>query len=165
MAKIQFTTPEGQTGEAELISERIALGRAADNTLVIAHDSISSHHGEFIFDGNTWIFTDLGSTNGTFVTGQRVESLEMAHGGVFTIGHVEVIFIGDQEDVEEASYSASPTITHTGYGATAIDKSRRRGFGPKSKPKGHGYGPLYGLGFLMLAGCAYAIYSAMNLSA
>ncbi len=165
MAKIQFTTPEGQTGEAELVSERVALGRAADNALVIAHDSISSHHGEFIFDGSAWIFTDLGSTNGTFLTGQRVESLEMAHGGVFTIGHVEVVFIGDEEPAEEDSYIAPQSMTHTGYGATPIDKSRRSGFGPKPKPKSHGYGPLYGLAFLMLAGCAYAIYSAMNLSA
>ncbi len=164
MAKIQFTTPEGQTGEAELNSERIALGRAADNALVIAHDSISSHHGEFVFDGSVWIFSDLGSTNGTFVGGQRVDSLEMAHGGVFTIGHVEVVFIGDEEPAE-ASYSAPQTLTHTGYGATPIDKSRRSGFGPKSKPKSYGYGPLYGLGFLMLAGCAYAIYSALNLTA
>ncbi|MCA1962580.1 MAG: FHA domain-containing protein [Prosthecobacter sp.] len=164
MAKIQFTTPEGQTGEAELTSERVPLGRAEDNALVIAHESISSHHGEFVFDGSTWVFTDLGSTNGTFVSGQRVESLEMANGGVFNIGHVEVVFIGDEPQAD-AGYSAPQTISHTGYGATPIDKSRRKGFGPKTKPKGHGYAPLYVLAILALGGCAYAIYSAMHLTA
>lgn len=165
MAKIQFTTPEGQMGEAELTSERVPVGRADDNSVVIAHESISSHHGEFVFDGSAWIFTDLGSTNGTSVSGQRVESLEMAHGGSFNIGHVEVVFLGDEPASGGGSYSAPQTISHTGYGATPIDKSRRTGFGPKTKPKSNGYGPLYALAVLVLAGCAYAIYSAMNLTA
>lgn len=165
MAKIQFTTPEGQSGEVELSSERLSLGRADDNSIVLPHDSISSHHGEFVFDGNAWIFTDLGSTNGTSVSGQRVESLEMANGGSFNIGHVEVVFYGDYADEPEAYAPATHTMTSKGYGAIAIDRSARKGFGPKAKPKSSGYAPLYALGFIALAACGYAVFTFMNLAA
>jgi pSer/pThr/pTyr-binding forkhead associated (FHA) protein len=165
MAKIQFTTPEGQTGEVELSSERLSLGRADDNSIQIVHDSISSHHGEFAFDGSAWTFTDLGSTNGTSVSGQRVEALEMANGGAFQIGHVEVVFYGDYADDSAAYAPATQTISHTGYGATPIDRSSRSGFGPKAKPKSHGYGPLYALGFIALGACGYAVFTFLNLSA
>lgn len=165
MAKIQFTTPEGQTGEVELSSERLSLGRTEDNSIQIAHDSVSSNHGEFVFDGNAWIFNDLGSTNGTSVSGQRVESLEMANGGSFNIGHVEVVFYGDYAD-DSASYAApSQTVTRGGYSATAINKGSRTGFGPKAKPKSHGYGPLYLLGLLALGAIGYAAFTFTNLSA
>ncbi len=165
MAKIQFTTPEGQSGEVELSSERLSLGRTEDNSIQIAHDSVSSNHGEFVFDGNNWIFTDLGSTNGTSVSGQRVESLEMANGGTFNIGHVEVTFYGDYAE-EAPSYAApAQTMTRGGYSATAIDKGRRSGFGPKAKPKSHGYGPLYLVGLLALGAVGYAVFTFQNLSA
>ena len=72
MAKIQFTTPEGQSGEVELSAERLTLGRADDNSIVIAHESVSSHHGEFVFDGASWVFNDLGSTNGTWLDRARI---------------------------------------------------------------------------------------------
>lgn len=166
MAKIQFTTPDGATGEIELSAERLTLGRADDNSIVIPHDSVSSHHGEFVYDGAAWVFTDLGSTNGTSVGGQRVESLEMASGGAFNIGHIECVFYGDGEVAQAAAYTApTRTMTTGGYGDTPIDRSRRKGFGPKTKPKSHGYGILYFLAVVALAACGYAAFTFMNLSA
>lgn len=168
MAKIQYTTPEGSTGEVELTAERMTLGRADDNAIVIAHDSVSSHHGEVGIEDNAWVLTDLGSTNGTKIGGQNVERLELTHGGSFTVGHVECVFVGDYEEEAPAAHAAH-THTHTmsssGYAATAIDRGRRTGFGPKAKPKSNGYGPLYVLGLIALGGCGYAIFTFMNLSA
>ncbi|MCX6857261.1 MAG: FHA domain-containing protein [Verrucomicrobia bacterium] len=170
MAKIQFTTPEGLSGEVELTAERMTLGRADDNALVISHDSISSHHGEVFIDNNAWVLADLGSTNGTKIGGERVESFELSHGGTFTLGHVECVFIGDyaEEQEEEApAYQAAPThtVSSTGYAATPINKGSRTGFGAATKPPSYGYGPLYLLGLIGLAACGYAIFTFMNLSA
>lgn len=164
MAKIQYTTPEGTNGEIELTAERMTLGRADDNQIIIAHDSVSSHHGEVAIDGDAWVMTDLGSTNGTKVGGERVERLELSHGGTFTLGHVECVFIGDFE--EAPAYSApTRTMSSSGYGATQIDGSRRSGFGPKAKPKSNGYAPLIGLGVLALLVCAYAAFSFNQMNA
>jgi hypothetical protein len=67
MPRIQFTTPAGASGVLELDAERMSLGRADDNMLIIADDSVSSHHGEVAFDGNSWTFTDLGSNLATWI--------------------------------------------------------------------------------------------------
>lgn len=164
MAKIQFTTPEGTTGEVELTAERMSLGRADDNMIVIAHDSVSSHHGEVGIENNAWVLTDIGSTNGTKIDGQRVERLELAHGGTFTLGHVECVFIGDFE--EAPAYEApTRTMSTSGYGATAIDRGRRTGFGPKAKAKGNGAGALIALAVISLLACAYAVFAFGQMTA
>jgi len=167
MAKIQYTTPEGLSGEVELTAERMTLGRAEDNMLVIDDASVSSRHGEVAIEGDAWVLTDLGSTNGTKIGGERVERIELAHGGSFTLGSVECVFIGDFEEAAPAPAYSAPTRTMTstgGYGAMAIDRGRRTGFGPKTKPKGNGAGALIGLGVLALAVCAYAAFSFTQLT-
>jgi hypothetical protein len=166
MAKIQFTTPEGQSGEAELTSELLTLGRAEDNSIRIEHESISSHHGQFQFDGSLWIFTDLGSTNGTSVAGQRIESVQMASGGSFSIGHVEVTFWDDESAAGlDASQPQSASSAHAGYGSLPLDRSLRRGFGPKAKPKSSGHALFYVLGLIGLGAIGYAIQTFLNLGA
>lgn len=159
MAKIQYSTPEGSTGEIELTAERMTIGRADDNNIVIGHDSVSSHHGEIGIEGDAWVLTDLGSTNGTKINGERVERVELSHGGAFTLGHVECVFVGDYEEPAPA-YTPAParSMSVTGYSATAIDAGRRSGFGPKAKPKSGGYAGLYALAVIALLVCAFAIF-------
>lgn len=165
MPRIQFTTPAGASGALELDSERMTLGRADDNQLIVADDSVSSHHGEVSYDGNSWTLTDLGSTNGTKVGGSRVESVALGHGASFQLGNVECIFIGDGE---EAAYTA-PTITvstpSSGYGSHPYNRSLRRGFGPKVKAKNSGGGLLTLLGIVALLACGAAVYFAMQMGA
>lgn len=166
MPRIQFTTPAGASGVLELDAERMSLGRADDNMLIISDDSVSSHHGEVSFDGSSWTLTDLGSTNGTKVGGARVENIGLASGSAFQLGNVDCVFVGDGE---EAAYSA-PTMTvstpsSAGYGAQPYDRSLRRGFGPKVKEKSSGGGLLTLLGVVALAACGAAVYFAMQMGA
>lgn len=158
MAKIQFTTPAGESGETEFSAGRVSVGRADDNMLVIADESVSSHHGEIVFEDGAWVFTDLGSTNGTKAGGRRVERLALAHGDVFTLGSVECVFMGDAEEAGVAPGRVARS-SHGGYAAIPVDKSRRSGFGPKAKPKGNGAGPLMVFGVIALLVCAYAVFT------
>ncbi|MBL9130451.1 MAG: FHA domain-containing protein [Verrucomicrobiaceae bacterium] len=170
MPRIQYTTPGGASGALELTAERMTLGRADDNQLVITDDSVSSHHGEVVFDGNAWYITDLGSTNGTKVGGQRVENIELAHGGAFTLGYVECVFLGDEEEAPAAAPSrAAAASSHTAsssgadFASRSYDRSQRTGFGPKQKAKNPGAGALMFLGVLGLMACGAAIYFAGQL--
>ena len=95
MARIHYTTPTGSTGEVELTAEQMTVGRADDNAIVIQDDSVSSHHGELIFDGADWTFRDLGSTNGTKIQGQLVSELSLSQSPSFTLGSVDCVFVGD----------------------------------------------------------------------
>lgn len=165
MPRIQFTTPDGASGALELDAERMSLGRADDNQLVITDDSVSSHHGEVAFDGASWTLTDLGSTNGTKLGGSRVESIALASGMSFQLGNVNCVFVGDGEE----AMASAPTMTVSttppaGYGTQPYDRSLRRGFGPKAKEKSSG-GLLTLLGVVALLACGAAVYFAMQMGA
>ena len=166
MPRIQFTTPDGASGALELDAERMSVGRADDNQLIIAEDSVSSHHGEFAFDGSSWTLTDLGSTNGTKVGGSRVEHVNLTPGGAFQLGNVNCVFVGDGE--EEDPYSA-PTMTvstpSSGYGSHPYNGRLRKGFGPKVKQKNPGAGLLTLLGLAGMGACGAAVYFAMQMGA
>ena len=167
MAKIQYTSPEGNTGEIEFTAERMSLGRADDNLLVINDASVSSHHGEVALEGDRWVLTDLGSTNGTTIGGERVERIELNHGSNFELGNVQCVFIGDAVEEADAGYAPQEarTMTATGYGAMPIDRSRRTGFGPKEKVKNPGNGLLIALGVIALLACGAACYMFTQMSA
>lgn len=52
--------------------DRVVLGRAADCDLVIADARVSRHHAEVRREGDSYLLADLGSTNGTYLNGQRI---------------------------------------------------------------------------------------------
>ena len=164
MPSIQFTTPSGSSGLLEISAERMSLGRADDNQLVLADDSVSSHHGEVSFDGAAWIFSDLGSTNGTKINGARVEALQLEHGGSFTLGDVECVFIGDEEAPAAPARATSRTVSSGGYASIPYDRSLRTGFGPKKVVKGSSSAGLIALGFLGLLASGAAFYFASQLA-
>jgi len=59
--------PYGPRGPA------IQGGRDSSNDLVIPEFTISNEHFQFRYDISRLVLSDLGSTNGTFVNGERIE--------------------------------------------------------------------------------------------
>jgi hypothetical protein len=50
----------------------ITIGRSSESNVVIRDDYTSTNHARLDLQGSAWVLTDLGSTNGTFVNGQKV---------------------------------------------------------------------------------------------
>ena len=50
----------------------VTLGRADDSTLVLTDDYASTRHARLVPDGDGWLVEDLGSTNGTYLSGAKV---------------------------------------------------------------------------------------------
>jgi pSer/pThr/pTyr-binding forkhead associated (FHA) protein len=50
----------------------ITIGRAADSTIVLDDDFVSTNHARLTPQGKTWVIEDLGSTNGTWIGRSRV---------------------------------------------------------------------------------------------
>jgi predicted component of type VI protein secretion system len=51
----------------------IVVGRNSGNDIVIKHDSISRQHCRIEAQKGVFYITDLGSSNGTFIDGQKIE--------------------------------------------------------------------------------------------
>lgn len=82
---------EGFTGRSyDLKAEKTAVGRVADNAFEIPEASVSSHHAELLLRGNELLVRDLGSTNGTFINGERVTEGVVKPGQILRLGMVEM---------------------------------------------------------------------------
>lgn len=64
----------------------LSIGRLDENDIVIDHMGISGKHAQIALEGQSVILTDLKSTNGTFVNGQRVERVELRPNDWISIG-------------------------------------------------------------------------------
>jgi ABC-type multidrug transport system ATPase subunit/pSer/pThr/pTyr-binding forkhead associated (FHA) protein len=67
--------------------DRVRIGRQTDNDLVIADPLVSRHHAELRRSAAGSVeIVDVGSHNGTFVNGARVQRAELHEGDVVSIG-------------------------------------------------------------------------------
>lgn len=69
------------------------LGRSDTADLQIHSHRVSREHAVLVHEDREYRVRDLGSTNGTFVNGQRVEETVLDHGDMLTIGDVEFTFL------------------------------------------------------------------------
>lgn len=52
----------------------VTIGRAADSTIVLDDDFVSTNHARLTPSGNQWVVEDLGSTNGTWIDREKVSA-------------------------------------------------------------------------------------------
>ena len=72
--RVYVVSPGGKIRQAvNLTSRGVMVGRAADNDLVLAENDVSGHHLRVSWDGSQATVTDLGSSNGTWLAGRRLE--------------------------------------------------------------------------------------------
>ena len=69
----------------QITKPRIVLGRSGTD-IVVDDSEVSRQHCALEVHGAKVLVVDLGSTNGTFVGGQRIEASEIEHLGEFRIG-------------------------------------------------------------------------------
>ena len=88
-----------------LEKEESFLGRDLTNDVSISDPEVSRRHARFIMQGENVLVEDLGSTNGTFLNGQRISSPQQLRAGdVITLGeNIVMIF-------EKSSYDPDATV-------------------------------------------------------
>ncbi|MFI8422471.1 FHA domain-containing protein [Streptomyces sp. NPDC085479] len=68
-------------------SRSYTLGRDPQGDLVIDDARVSWRHATISWNGRSWAIEDHGSTNGTFVAGQRLQQLEIGPGTAVHLGN------------------------------------------------------------------------------
>lgn len=90
MAKLVVLS-EGFTGRSiELKGEKISIGRLDDNAFQIEEPSVSSHHCEVFMRGSEVVAKDLNSTNGTFISGEKISEAVLKPGQILRLGQVDI---------------------------------------------------------------------------
>src|SRR5262245_24049629 len=84
--------------ESPVEHERVVVGRGPGVDLAFADDEMSAHHAAFEYSRGAFSVTDLDSTNGVQVNGERVRSRALAHGDRIAIGrHVFRLLLEKRE--------------------------------------------------------------------
>jgi len=84
---LRFISGKYQGGEFPLIdSGELVIGRASDLDLVLIEDMVSRKHAKISVHDGVINIADLGSTNGTFVNGERVKKAQLKMGDRVLIG-------------------------------------------------------------------------------
>jgi hypothetical protein len=72
------------------LSNETKIGRLETNDIVINEQTVTKNHAIIRIDNSKIEIEDLGSTNGTFVNGERIRKMELRHGDKIKLGQVEL---------------------------------------------------------------------------
>ena len=105
----------------------VKVGSAADNNIVLKEEGISRYHAELFLDedGNVFI-TDLDSTNGTFVNGNKIDSS-------MPLQKSDRVQLADEE-VEWKMFFSDPSVLKDTKIKTKKSQSMKTTSTPKKKP-------------------------------
>jgi pSer/pThr/pTyr-binding forkhead associated (FHA) protein len=68
------------------MEREIVIGRSSDLDMVLVEDMVSRKHAKISTVGNQIVISDMGSTNGTFVNGEKVKKARLKEGDRILIG-------------------------------------------------------------------------------
>lgn len=83
-------------------SRSYTLGRDPQGDVALDDARVSWRHATIRWSGRSWVVEDLGSTNGTYVHGQRVQQTE--------IGPGTAVHLGNATDGPRLTFTAAPAV-------------------------------------------------------
>ncbi len=105
-----------------LSSPPVTIGRSDDNRIMLSPEiGASRHHAELTEDDGLWSIRDLGSMNGTYVNGERIEWPRVLHAGDKLKIAADVMIFEEATAAPEspATKAGTPTVSLT---TTKTDK-------------------------------------------
>jgi len=77
----------------------VTVGRGAGCSIPVRDRFLSRQHLEFVSKGGSWFVRDLGSANGSWLNGRRVEGAErLRQGDTLSLGETEIVVGGKRTD-------------------------------------------------------------------
>jgi len=110
MAQFQFVMRSGPTPGVTfpLEGDQLTIGRDASNGVAINDSEVSRKHSRLSYQGGKYVVEDLGSTNGTFVNGQRLAGpVVLKPGDVVSLGE-QIVLMYDAINNDSGATLAAP---------------------------------------------------------
>ncbi len=105
---IEFSDSESLSYEIPTDKEVVKLGRISTNDVVLLHPRVSRRHFEIHKVQEGYMLQDLGSSNGTFLNGERVNQQLLKHKDRIQIASIWLSFIHSSEEMDVVF----PNVSH-----------------------------------------------------
>lgn len=81
---------------------QVVIGRDPNSYLPLNHPTVSTRHAMILKQDGALLIRDLGSTNGTFVNGNRISQVPLASGDVIQIGPFKLVYDAQQQSLAQS---------------------------------------------------------------
>ena len=151
MAKLSGMSGDFKGREYPIEQGEITIGRKADNTILLDHPTISSHHCRILRAGDSCILQDIDSTNGTRVNSRDVKESALHHKDLIQLGSIEFLFDAPELANAGARYTDANAEVATGAMSAPQDFASISPFGaPPKERRGIWYFALIVIGAVAL---------------
>ena len=115
-ARLLIQQGPNQGKEYALTDAQMSIGRSSVNEIVLNDPEISRRHALFSRHGNQYTVQDLGSTNGTFINGQRCN-------GIVSLKDGDLVEFGDTIRTRFLRRASQPDLIYDpGFGIPVEDR-------------------------------------------
>jgi len=91
-----------------LEGDQLTIGRDSTNEITINDAEISRRHARLTFQGGKYVLEDLGSTNGTFVNGQRLAGPRVLKAGEVVSFGEQIVLVFEVTNIDSGATMISP---------------------------------------------------------
>ena len=112
---LRFISGKYQGGEFPLpTTKELVVGRSSELDMVLVEDMVSRRHAKITVTGDQIFIQDLGSTNGTFVNGEKIKRARLQEGDRILIGTSIIKLVA--ADSAGSATSRSPNLEDVAAG-------------------------------------------------
>lgn len=171
MPKLLISLPDGTQVPVDLVNGETFIGRDPENGIAIDDESLSGNHARFVVADGTCVLEDLGSTNGTFVNGEQIQSVQLSHGDQLQFGSLIAVFesevaeVAETLDIEPAEPETEPLSQPVGSSRPGLRPAGFTSISPiKQAPSNNNSPvPLIAAGVIGLLAVGAAVYSILSI--
>jgi len=93
------------TGARFLLDANVTtVGRHPDADIFLDDVTVSRRHSEFLREGSLFQIKDLGSLNGTYLGGERIDTARLDDGAEVQVGKFRLTFYASRADIRVAGH-------------------------------------------------------------
>ena len=163
MAKLIGMSGDFKGREFPIEQGEITIGRKADNTILLDHPTISSHHCSILHNGDACVLQDLDSTNGTRINSRDVKESALHHKDLIQLGSIEFLFDAPELASASARYTDADAEIANGAMSAPQDFASISPFGaPPRERRGTWYFVLAITGLVALLSFLFFLFTLLG---
>ncbi len=127
MPTLVIKNPDGSQQEQD-VSGQLTIGRGEGNDLILSEGGVSRKHARFFLEGEAFMVEDAGSSNGTFVDGEKIEGpTRLSNKSQVVIGDYEIqLKLGTKQLPRVSKATARPSKEPTAANGRAVKPAAPR---------------------------------------